>query len=225
MGHHRLLAHVRDVPHHRRPPRRHVRPPPDVHRRRRDLRARLVPRIRVALGPGSRARRGDHRRSGRVAAHPGDALDPVDDVPGRGTRGRVRGLGNGRGRVGRVRSARRGIPDDELLVALGVADQRDRSSVVRRRRAVAHATRCAARAPARHRRSRRGDDRDGFVRARVRAERGGDLRHVPAAARLLGRGPVGVARVAAGVDRARRVRGRARDPRGLRRVRARQGTA
>ena len=108
---------------------------------------------------------------------------------GRGARDRVRGVGNRGGRVGRVRSARRRLPHDEVLVALGVADQRDLRAAVRDRRAAVHATRRTPRAPAAHRRPRRGDDRDRFVRARVRVERGRDLRHVPAAARLLGQRP------------------------------------
>ena len=35
---------------------------------------------------------------------PGDAVDPVDDLRGRRTRDRVRGVGHGGGRVGRVRA-------------------------------------------------------------------------------------------------------------------------
>ena len=42
VGHHRLRAHVRDVAHHRRPARRHLRAPPHLHHRRRAVRRRLA---------------------------------------------------------------------------------------------------------------------------------------------------------------------------------------
>ena len=70
---------------------------------------------------------------------PGDALDPVDHVRRSGARDRVRGVGNGRGRVGRVRPARRRIPHDGVLVAVGVADQRHLRAAVRDRRVAADA--------------------------------------------------------------------------------------
>ena len=83
---------------------------------------------------------------------------------------RVRGVGHGCRRVRRVRPARGWLPHDQLLVALGAAHQRDRGAAVRDRRARAHAQGRTARTPAEHRPAGRGDDRDRFVRARVRIE-------------------------------------------------------
>ena len=115
---------VRDVPDHRRPARRHLRPPPHLHHRRRALRRRIVPRVGLAVGAAARPRRGDDRGHRRVADAAGDARDPLDDVPGPRAGHRVRGVGRDRRRRGRVRAGGRRLPHDELLVALVVPDQR-----------------------------------------------------------------------------------------------------
>ena len=188
---------------HRRTPRRHVRASPHVRHRCGHLRRGVAARVDVALGARARAGRGDHRGHRRVVADPGDAVDPVDDVRRRRTRGGVRGVGHGCRRFGRVRSVGRRLPHDAVLVAVGVAHQRDRRAAVRRRRAAADAEGRAARASPAHRPAGRGDDRHRFVPARVRAQRGRALRHVATVAGPLGQRPHGVAGVPPGIDRAR----------------------
>ena len=64
---------------------------------------------------------------------------PLEHVPRPRAGHRVRGLGRGHGRRGRVRAAARRVPHHQLLVALGVPHQRDRRAVRHRRRAAVHA--------------------------------------------------------------------------------------
>ena len=124
-----------------------------------DLRRRIVPRVDLHVGADAVRRRGADRRHRRVDDDPGDAVDPLDHVQGRGAAEGVRGMGRGRRRVGGVRPDRRRLPDDRLLVALGVPHQRDRRADHRDRRAAVHASRRARRPAAAHRRAGRGADR------------------------------------------------------------------
>ena len=83
-------------------------------------------------------RRGDHRGHRRVVDAAGDARDPLGHVPRPGAGDGVRGVGRDRGRRGRVRTGRRRVPHDQLLVALGVPHQRDHRAARHHRRAAVH---------------------------------------------------------------------------------------
>ncbi len=94
------------------------------------------------------------RRHRRVADDPGDAVDPVEHLPGRGTTQGVRGVGRGRRRIGGVRTDRRRLAHDRLLVALGLPCQRHRRPDHRHRRSRVHEARRARRPASAHRRAR-----------------------------------------------------------------------
>ena len=93
------------LPHHRRPARRRLRPPPRLRDRRRALRRRLAARVDLALGRHDDPRRGDHRGPRRVADAARDARDPLDHLPRPRTRA-PRSRRGARPPASRSRSAR-----------------------------------------------------------------------------------------------------------------------
>ena len=176
-----LRAHVRDAAHHRRPARRHLRPPAHLHHRRRALRRRVAARVGLALGRQTDPRRGDHRRHRRVADAAGDARDPLD-ARSRAASGRPRSRRGARPRASRPRSARSSAASSPTnyswrwsfrinviiapLAIIGALLFMQRGERATRRR--------------QDRRARRGADRGRHVLARVRAQRGRHLRLVHA---------------------------------------------
>ena len=90
-------------------------------------------------GSRARARRGDHRGHRRVADAAGDARAALGHVPGARAGDGVRGVGRERRCRGRVRAGRRRVPDDQLLVALVVPDQRHHRPDRDHRRGRVHA--------------------------------------------------------------------------------------
>ena len=126
VGDHRVRADLRQPADHRRPPRRRVRSSADLHHRRGTLRRRLAPRRGLVERADPHRRRGDHRGHRCVAHVADDPVDHLDHLPRSRARHRVRRLGRDRRRRRRARPRRRRVPHHQLLVAVGVRDQRHR---------------------------------------------------------------------------------------------------
>ena len=105
VGDHRVLTDVREPADHRRPARRPLRRPADLHHRRGAVRRGLAARVPRPVGAGPDLRRGDHRGHRRLAHDARHARHPLVDLPRSRARHGVRDVGGDGGR-GRGASAR-----------------------------------------------------------------------------------------------------------------------